>query len=988
MAKGRSMLSLFLAVLIIFIFCPSSAAGATAKPNNTTMFTDYQAIPGVTQAEIKAIERTKALRNHLTFGVLPSTHAFPMVDGRLGGMYPSLCEHLSQLFGITFRTEVYDRDTLVTELEVGHVDFTDMLVGSAALQGKAVTMITDVQRTTTLYTQQGDALARGAQPSSATQRIAFLQHSTTYKELNNTAIEPVFVANYHEALEVLVKGEASAFIDYEDTARVFFDAYADIVASTYLPLALQPVTITAVHADLAAFLSVLEKYVPYLDILQYQTAGQEEYSKNLLLQSLSDIEIEFIESQKGNAIPFVASYDNYPICFYDETILAYQGISIEVLEHVSRLSGLAFTPSNHVGETWSDLFNQLDNGETAFASELMYTTDRSKKFIWAEPYSFDGYALITVVNFEDIALSNVPYYRIGVIQETGYTSDFDDWFPNHPKRMEYSTYAQAFDALASGEIDCVMGTINLLLNNANYREKTGFRANLIFDHEYASAFGFHPSQEVLRGIVAKAQHFIDMEDIAQRWALRVYDYQGKLEQEQFRSNMNLVGIVSLLMVALASVVMYTFVRQKQMAELLNRELEGTVQTRTHELQEQTQAATEASKAKSDFLARMSHEIRTPLNAIIGFSRIAKQSLEVGSKANSAIDDALTASMHLLGILNDILNMTEIEAGMLVLASETFNLKEAMDEVVAIMSVSSADKGLTFAHNTDDVLPFAVAADKMRLKQVLISLLGNAVKFTPSGGHVHFQIQCTPSWESSTVYAEFIVSDTGIGISENQLERIYFAFEQADASIATHYGGAGLGLSISQKLVSMMGGAITVQSTVGIGSTFKFGLTLPLYEIVSDVTEAGDYSGTPILTGKRVLIAEDVEINRIILEEYLQDTHIDIDMAEDGLVALQMFSQSPPGYYDIILMDIQMPNMDGFESARSIRALDRPDAHEVLIVAVTANAYQDDIDHSLAAGMNRHLAKPVDLIQLMSVLGEMLLPHRLGVEAAVRSLDDE
>ena len=972
MAKGRRMLSLAFAVIVLLLFCPSSAARANAKLSITETFADYQAIPGVTQAEIQAIERTKALRDHLTFGVLPSTHAFPMVDGRLGGMYPLLCEHLSQLFGITFRTEVYGVETLVSELEMGNVHCTDLLVENPVSLGNAVTMITDVQRITMLYGKQGDALAGRVHNSASTQRIAFLQHSATYQELNNPTIEPLLVANYQEALEALTNGEANAFCDYEDTARVFFDAYADIIGTPYLPLSLQPVTLTTFQTDLASFLSVLKKYAPYLDMQQFQTAGQEEYSQNLLLQSLSTDEMEYIAAQKNKSVPFVASYDNYPICFYDETMQAYQGISMEVLDRVSKLTGLTFSPSNDRGEIWSNLFSQLDSGQTAFASELMHTAERSKKFIWAEPYSYDSYALISLVNCEDITLDKIPYYRVGVIKETGYTNDFDDWFPNHPGRTEFTTYAKAFDALAAGEIDCVMGTTNLLLNNANYREKTGFRANLIFDYEYASAFGFHPSQEILRSIVAKAQHFIDMEDIAKRWSLRVYDYQGKLEQEQFRSNMNLLSIVSLLMVALVSLLMYTFVRQKQMTEELNRELEETVRSRTEELVMQTEAANEASKAKSDFLARMSHEIRTPLNAIIGFSRIAQQTLDKGSKADQAIDDALSASMHLLGILNDVLNMTEIEAGVFVLAAETFALREAMEEVVAIVTLSCEDKGLAFVHNMDSLLPVTVEADKMRLKQVLISLLGNAVKFTPVGGNVRFQINCTPSWEQQTLYTEFIVSDDGIGISESQLDRIYFAFEQANTSIATQYGGAGLGLSISQKLVSMMGGAITVQSALDIGSTFKFGLTLPLVEVLPDVLVERENASVPYLGGKRVLIAEDVDINRFILEEYLLDTQISVDMAEDGLVALRTFEQSPLGYYDIILMDIQMPNMNGFEAAQSIRALDRDDAKTVVIVAVTANAYQDDINHSIASGMNRHLAKPIDLLQLMTTLSDLLL----------------
>ena len=425
-----------------------------------------------------------------------------------------------------------------------------------------------------------------------------------------------------------------------------------------------------------------------------------------------------------------------------------------------------------------------------------------------------------------------------------------------------------------------------------------------------------------------------------------------------------------IVLVVAAFAIAVFVWRKQMAESLNKRLEETVQQRTAELEKQTESAKKASMAKSDFLARMSHEIRTPLNAIIGLSHIAMQSSDEGGKAYNAIGDVIKAARHLTGTLNDVLDMTKIEKGMLTLTVEPFSLHEAMSDVVGMIADSGKEKRIQFEHNVNDIQPVVIEGDKMRLNQILINLLNNAVKFSSAEGKVYFHVDFEPQDECQTAKVTFTVTDEGIGISGDQLDKIYFAFEQANASIAENFGGVGLGLSISQDLVSLMGGKISVKSSVNSGSTFAFTLTFPIS--VKQEGEEEDAVQTPDLSGKCILIAEDVEINRFILMEYLAGTNAQVEGAENGKIAYDMFFRSPQGYYDLILMDIRMPQMNGYEATEQIRALERPDAKEVPIVAVTANAYQDDIDAALKSGMNWHLPKPVDFDQLMRTLGEILL----------------
>ncbi|MDR2021532.1 MAG: response regulator [Treponema sp.] len=407
----------------------------------------------------------------------------------------------------------------------------------------------------------------------------------------------------------------------------------------------------------------------------------------------------------------------------------------------------------------------------------------------------------------------------------------------------------------------------------------------------------------------------------------------------------------------------------------NDDLEATVHERTRELEEQTTAAQVASRAKSEFLARMSHEIRTPMNAIIGMTKIARKST-APEKIMNSLDEIETASSHLLDLLNDVLDMSKIESGKFLLTHESFSLTKAMEEMAQFIALRCRDKHIQFFTNYADIAPVAVLGDKMRLKQILINLLGNAVKFTPEGGKIDFLLE-NKMETGREISVSFTVADNGIGMSGEQLARLFTVFEQTDSNIAARYGGTGLGLAISQNLVGMMGGEIRVKSSRGEGSVFYFTLN---FEKSGAQAEPRHISGNslPDLQGKRILLVEDIDINRIIVTELLSDTHLVIDEAGDGKEALEKFAAVPQGYYDLIFMDVQMPNMDGYEATKQIRALEKERGAKtaegpsgVPIIAMTANAYREDIDRALESGMNGHLAKPIDLEAVSRLLREKL-----------------
>ncbi|MDL2292461.1 response regulator [Acholeplasma sp. OttesenSCG-928-E16] len=418
-----------------------------------------------------------------------------------------------------------------------------------------------------------------------------------------------------------------------------------------------------------------------------------------------------------------------------------------------------------------------------------------------------------------------------------------------------------------------------------------------------------------------------------------------------------------------SVVIYNmYVRDFLKSEELlnwNHELDDTVRKRTEELEEQTEKAKIASMAKSKFLANMSHEIRTPMNAIIGMSEIARKYAE-NKKTKDSIEEIYVASKHLLDLLNDVLDMSKIESGKFELFEESFNLKSTINDIRTIYNLEFSDKGITFQSNIDDLKDQQVIGDSTRLSQILYNLLGNSAKFTPKGGNTSLMVNVLKENNHEITY-QFEVKDSGIGMTESQMKRLFQAFEQTDSAISIRYGGTGLGLAISQYLAGKMGSKINVESKLNEGSKFSFSITF----LKGQKVEKQKQPLAIDLTGINILVAEDIEINRVIIEELLKEANASIEFAKDGEEAVMKFSRSNSGYYQLILMDIQMPNLNGLDASRKIRSLKRADSKTVPIIAMTANAYKEDVDNSLAAGMNAHLAKPIDLNAMLETIAKHL-----------------
>ena len=388
---------------------------------------------------------------------------------------------------------------------------------------------------------------------------------------------------------------------------------------------------------------------------------------------------------------------------------------------------------------------------------------------------------------------------------------------------------------------------------------------------------------------------------------------------------------------------------------------------------QKMSAEQSTRAKSTFLSNMSHDIRTPMNAIIGYTMLARKEKDLSPKAAEYLTKIETSSQHLLALINDVLDMSRIESGKVELEPKKTNLVKTMDEVRAMFQTQMETKGLHYTVTSVGVTNRTVMCDVSRLNRILLNLISNAYKFTPQGGSVAVTLHQTGT-DGETGFYHLHVKDTGIGMSKEFAARVFEAYERERTNVVDNIQGTGLGMAITKSIVDLMGGTIEVKTEQGKGTEFIINVGFPLAEEEPE-TEADAGSKVPErqtdFSNKRLLLVEDNVINREIAQMILMELGFKVETAEDGKIALDKVAASKPGYYDGVLMDIQMPVMNGYEATAAIRALPDPKLSKIPIMAMTANAFAEDIQHVLDAGMDGHIAKPINIPDMVATLRKCL-----------------
>lgn len=388
-------------------------------------------------------------------------------------------------------------------------------------------------------------------------------------------------------------------------------------------------------------------------------------------------------------------------------------------------------------------------------------------------------------------------------------------------------------------------------------------------------------------------------------------------------------------------------------------------------------AKQANEIKAAFLFNISHDILTPLNSIRGFTELARRHINEPELLNNYLAKVDESSKQMLNIVNELLDMSKITYGKTQLRSEICDLTEQVSMVVNAFKSRAAEKNISLKsvlHLPQEM----VYTDDVNFRKILSSLIDNAIKFTPAGGHVKITARKKKVSEGANyVRCEFSISDDGVGMTEEFMKRMYETFEREESSTKTGHIGAGLGLAISKKLLDAMGGSIEAFSKKGNGTTFIVGLPFKIYREESDkkIVRGAKAIAADNNYSHRILLVDDIELNRLLAETILEESGFSVETVADGVEAVEVFVKHPPGYYDLVLMDIQMPIMNGYEATRAIRALDRPDAKLLPIIALSANSRAEDKKMSMESGMNYHIAKPFDVVQLIASVNKYIAARK-------------
>lgn len=705
--------------------------------------------------------------------------------------------------------------------------------------------------------------------------------------------------------------------------------YLDLLSAKYYPVSVTARAFSHAERDwmnthTTLQVGYLDDYLPYSDT--DEQGGVTGIAKDIIPDILEKLGMQNIK----------VSYQGY--LSYDDMITAVNSGEIDVAFPVG--GGLYYSEESGI---------YLSNPVITTRAELIYKGEYTEE---------------TTEHFAVNENNRMQYYYV----KTNYPDAEITFYPS---------IEDCLDALLAGKVGCA--TLDSLratsiLRNRRYKDLSLHPTM----YNYNRCFGIKIGNEGLlklfnRGINVLGDEYAN--NISYRYTSALYSYSFI---DALLDHMALVASIILIIAAIIVFLLLRDVRRRkkeveekerarQELEAKNQELEESKKA----LSDALDAAEQASRAKTVFLNNISHDVRTPMNAIVGFTDLAASHLDDKERLNDYLGKISVSSQHLLSLINDVLDMSRIESGKFTLEETDVHLPDVIRDLKTIIQSNIDSKHLELI-DTQDVTHEDIITDKLRLNQVLLNILSNAIKYTPEGGTICFEVTEKQSDADNTANYVFLIKDNGIGMSEEFQKTLFEAFTREKSSTVSGIQGTGLGMAIVKNIVDMMGGTITVNSVEGKGSEFIVDLPCKISSTHIKPEEKDESALMPDFSGKRVLLAEDNQMNQILAEEILTSVGLTVDIANDGVEAVEKMESAPAGYYDIILMDIQMPKMDGYEAAAKIRAMDDKKKADTPIVAVTANAFEEDRQIALNAGMNGHLAKPYEVPKIMETLKSLIL----------------
>ena len=710
------------------------------------------------------------------------------------------------------------------------------------------------------------------------------------------------------------------------------------------------------------FLAFFFLYQTYIqEIIYEERLNQMEEVTRQMFQNLEDVidarwvrvteECNYLEDASVQTTEELCAYMKKK---YDLSVYAEQRITLLAVDS----EGGYYTESGNRG-----LFRELDYFEDSpekISFVFSSLTDDQSEMVFlkrlSEPIHLQNDDKETVIRYLGIAQNMEqlnPYFNCDVYKRNNSVYVLDN---------------NGFKMFNSNRVELIKGhNVFSVLKNMKYLHNSSFDKTEAELEEK----GYSYSNAVLDG----TEYFYGLKRMENaEWTL-IFLVPAKYVAMNTLKLVNFVMIfivIFTVIVAVCVILVISFVmhRNQQEAIRVERENNAKLETVNTELrqaklaaEEAFHVAQEANRSKSSFLANMSHDIRTPMNAIVGITSLIEHECDDGEKVKEYAKKIELSSQHLLGIINDVLDMSKIENGKTTLKYADFSISELLQEMNTVFHPQANEKHQTFVITGEDIQHDWVKGDRVHLMQIFTNLLSNAVKYTQAGGIIQFIVEECQT--NSSVYAKFrfLVKDNGMGISPDFKDKIFDAFTREESSLTNKIQGTGLGMAITRNLVEVMGGTIDVESVKGQGSCFEVLLDLKIAEQrVTAPTQKiqENMQDISVLKGMRFLCAEDNELNAEILTELLKIEGAGCTICENGEEILNAFEQSAPGDYDMILMDVQMPVMNGYEATKAIRRSLHELAKTIPIIAMTANAFSEDIQHSLAAGMNAHISKPVEM----------------------------